>query len=199
METEVRQRKIQLERRTKEVSINAEIDLDGTGKYNLNTGIPFLDHIIGAFSKHSKIDINLMANSEDQIKHHLIEDIGIVLGQSINKALGSRERISRFGYAIIPMDESISRVAIDLIKRQYSIVNLKLEMEKTEDISREDITHFIESLVSNLNCCTHIIVEYGSNDHHKIESAVKALALALKEAVKIHAFNEEKPTTKGVM
>jgi imidazoleglycerol-phosphate dehydratase len=199
VETEVRQRKIQLERRTKEVSINAEIDLDGTGKYNLNTGIPFLDHIIGAFSKHSKIDINLMANSEDQIKHHLIEDIGIVLGQSINKALGSRERISRFGYAIIPMDESISRVAIDLIKRQYSIVNLKLEMEKTEDISREDITHFIESLVSNLNCCTHIIVEYGSNDHHKIESAVKALALALKEAVKIHAFNEEKPTTKGVM
>ncbi len=188
-----------LERRTKEVSIDIKVNLDGNGISDITTNIPFLDHIISSFARHSKIDINLTATSEDHIKHHLVEDVGIVLGQAINKALGEREKISRFGYSMIPMDESISKVAVDLIKRPYSHIDLKLERELIENISKEDIIHFIQSFVSNLNCCTHIIVEYGLNDHHKIEASMKAFAIALKTAMKLDLINEEKPSTKGMM
>jgi imidazoleglycerol-phosphate dehydratase len=196
---EAMERITHLERRTKEVSIDIKINLDGNGTSDITTNIPFLDHIISSFARHSKIDINLTATSEDHIKHHLVEDVGIVLGQSINKALGEREKISRFGYSLIPMDESISKVAVDLIKRPYSHIDLKLERELIENISKEDIIHFIQSFVSNLNCCTHIIVEYGLNDHHKIEATMKAFAIALKTAMKFDPINEEKPSTKGMM
>jgi imidazoleglycerol phosphate dehydratase HisB len=195
------QRTCDIERKTKEVSIVAKIDLDGKGNSKVNTGVDFLDHIIISFSKHSKIDLELNAKSEDGIKHHLIEDTGIILGQAIAKALGKRERINRFGNATVPMDESVTSVAIDLIKRQYSHIDLKLEREKIEDISQEDIIHFFQSFIGNLNCCIHIIVHYGTNDHHKIESAIKATALALKNAIKIDLTNEGEflPTTKGMM
>ncbi len=199
MVKEARERITHLERRTKEVSIDIKINLDGTGASDIKTNIPFLDHIINSFATYSKIDINLTATSEDHIKHHLIEDVGIVLGQAINRALGEREKISRFGYSLIPMDESISKVAVDLIKRPYSHIDLKLERELIENISKEDIIHFIQSFVSNLNCCTHIIVEYGTNDHHKIEATMKAFAIALKTAMKFDPINEEKPSTKGMM
>ncbi len=188
-----------LERRTTEVSIKVEVNLDGSGKSNIKSNISFLDHLINSFARHSKIDINLISNSEDQINHHLIEDIGIVLGQAIDKALGEREKISRFGYSLIPMDESISKVAVDLIKRPYYHLDLKLERETIENISKEDIIHFFQSFVSNLNCCVHIVVEYGINDHHKIEATMKAFAIALKIAMKINPNNEEKPSTKGMM
>ncbi|MER5175582.1 MAG: imidazoleglycerol-phosphate dehydratase HisB [Candidatus Nitrosocosmicus sp.] len=196
---EAKERIAHLERRTKEVSINLNVNLDGTGKSEIKTNVPFLDHITNSFARYSNIDINLIANSEDLLKHHLIEDIGIVLGQAINKALGDREKINRFGYSMIPMDESISKVAVDLIKRPYYHVDLKLERESVENISKEDIIHFIQSFVSNLNCCVHIVVEYGVNDHHKIEATMKALAIALKTAMKIDPNNEEKPSTKGMM
>lgn len=201
MIVEDHQRTCDIERKTKEVSIVAKIDLDGKGNSKVNTGVDFLDHIIISFSKHSKIDLELSAKSEDGIKHHLIEDTGIILGQAIAKALGKRERINRFGNATVPMDESVTSVAIDLIKRQYSHIDLKLEREKIEDISQEDIIHFFQSFIGNLNCCMHIIVHYGTNDHHKIESAIKATALALKNAIKIDRTNEGEflPTTKGMM
>ena len=195
------QRTSEIERKTKEVSIVAKVDLDGKGVSKINTGIDFLDHIIISFSKHSKIDIQLDAKSEDGIKHHLIEDIGIVLGQAVDKALGKRERINRFGNAMIPMDEAASSVSIDLIKRQYSHLDLKLDREKIEDISQEDIIHFFQSFIGNLECCMHVIVHYGTNDHHKVESAIKATAVALRSAIKIDPDNEggELPTTKGMM
>ncbi len=199
MVKEAKERIALLERRTKEVSIKLNVNLDGTGKTEIKTNVPFLDHLINAFARYSNIDINLIAKSEDLIKHHLIEDIGIVLGQSINRALGDREKINRFGYSLVPMDESISKVAVDLIKRQYYHIDLKLEREAIENISKEDIIHFFQSLVSNLNCCVHIVVEYGANDHHKIEATMKAFAIALKLAMKIDSSNEEKPSTKGMM
>jgi imidazoleglycerol-phosphate dehydratase len=188
-----------VERRTKETSINLNINLDGKGKSNLETNLPFLNHLIQSFARYSSIDIHLTAKSEDSIKHHLIEDIGIVLGQAINTALGTREKIERFGYSLIPMDEAISKVAIDLIIRPYHLIDLKLEREYIEDISKEDIIHFIHSFVSNIKCCIHIIVEYGTNDHHKIEATIKAVAIALKNAMKIDLDNEDKPSTKGMM
>ena len=188
-----------LERRTKETTIDLNVNLDGTGKSDIKTSIPFLDHLLNSFATYSNIDIQLIADSKDKIKHHLIEDIGIVLGQAINKALGNRERITRFGHALIPMDESLSKVVIDLIIRPYYYIDLKLEREYIENISKEDILHFIQSFVSNLNCCIHIIVEYGTNDHHKIESIIKAFSIALKIAMRIDPKNKEMPTTKGMM
>ena len=188
-----------LERRTKETTIDLNVNLDGTGKSDIKTSIPFLDHLLNSFATYSNIDIQLIADSKDKIKHHLIEDIGIVLGQAINKALGNRERITRFGHALIPMDESLSKVVIDLIIRSYYYIDLKLEREYIENISKEDILHFIQSFVSNLNCCIHIIVEYGTNDHHKLESIIKALSIALKIAMRIDPKNKEMPTTKGMM
>ena len=193
------QRTCEIERNTKEVSIMAKINLDGTGNSSVTTGIDFLNHIIISFSKHSKIDLELNAKSEDGIKHHLIEDTGIVLGQAIDKALGKREKINRFGSAIVPMDESKSNVAVDLIKRQYNHIDMKLERENIENISQEDIIHFFQSFSSNLNCCMHVNVEYGTNDHHKVESAIKATAVALKNAIKIDQTSEGEPTTKGMM
>ena len=188
-----------LERRTKETTIDLNVNLDGTGKSDIKTSIPFLDHLLNSFATYSNIDIQLIADSKDKIKHHLIEDIGIVLGQAINNALGNRERITRFGHALIPMDESLSKVVIDLIIRSYYYIDLKLEREYIENISKEDILHFIQSFVSNLNCCIHIIVEYGTNDHHKLESIIKAFSIALKIAMKIDPRNKEMPTTKGMM
>ena len=188
-----------LERRTKETTIDLNVNLDGTGKSDIKTSIPFLDHLLNSFATYSNIDIQLIADSKDKIKHHLIEDIGIVLGQAINKALGNRERITRFGHALIPMDESLSKVVIDLIIRSYYYIDLKLEREYIENISKEDILHFIQSIVSNLNCCIHIIVEYGTNDHHKLESIIKAFSIALKIAMRIDPKNKEMPTTKGMM
>jgi len=188
-----------LEKRTKETTIDLNVNLDGTGKTDIKTSIPFLDHLLNSFATYSNIDIQLIADSKDKIKHHLIEDIGIVLGQAINKALGNRERITRFGHALIPMDESLSKVVIDLIIRSYYYIDLKLEREYIENISKEDILHFIQSFVSNLNCCIHIIVEYGTNDHHKLESIIKAFSIALKIAMRIDPKNKEMPTTKGMM
>jgi imidazoleglycerol phosphate dehydratase HisB len=193
------QRTCEIERRTKEVNIVTKINLDGKGNSNVNTGIDFLIHIVVSFSKHSKIDIDLKAKSEDGIKHHLIEDTGIVLGHAIDRALGKRENINRFGNATIPMDESLSSVAVDLIKRQYSHIDMKLEREKIENISQEDIIHFFQSFIGNINCCMHIIVHYGTNDHHKIESAIKATAVALRNAMGIDPNSEGGPTTKGMM
>jgi imidazoleglycerol-phosphate dehydratase len=188
-----------LERRTKETTIGLNVNLDGTGKSDIKTSIAFLDHILNSFATYSNIDIQIIADSKDKIKHHVIEDIGIVLGQAINKALGNREKITRFGHALIPMDESLSKVAIDLIKRSYYHIDLKLEREYIENVSKEDILHFIQSLVSNLNCCIHIVVEYGTNDHHKLESIIKAFSIALKIAMRIDPDNKEMPTTKGMM
>ena len=199
MEREVSERIALLERRTKETTIDLNVNLDGTGKSDIKTSIPFLDHLLYSFATYSNIDIQLIADSKDKIKHHLIEDIGIVLGQAINKALGKRERITRFGHALIPMDESLSKVAIDLIIRPYYHIDLKLEREYIENVSKEDILHFIQSFVSNLNCCIHIIVEHGTNDHHKLESIIKAFSIALKIAIRIDPKNKELPTTKGMM
>lgn len=193
------QRISKVERKTKEVGVNVTINLDGNGISHIKTNIAFLDHIIESFSKHSKIDITLTANSQDNIVHHLIEDIGISLGQAINLALGDRKKITRFGNSSVPMDESISNVAIDLIKRPYYYIDLKLKRESTEGIIKEDMEHFFNSFIGNMNCCIHMVVEYGANDHHKIESTIKSFAIALKQAIKISPNNDDEPTTKGMM
>ena len=193
------ERTAKMERITKETSVTAEVKIEGSGKINVKTSLPFVDHLITAIGKHGMMDINLMAKSNDGIIHHLIEDISIALSQAISKALGDRSQIVRFGYAIVPMDESLAYVSMDLVKRQFCNIELKLTRDSVEGIAREDLEHFVTSLAQNLNACTHIIIEYGENDHHKIECAIKAFAISLRMAANIDKKLEGVPSTKGTM
>lgn len=188
-----------LERVTKETAVTVEVNIDGSGKTAVKTGIPFIDHLITSIGKHSMIDITLTGKSNDDILHHLAEDVAIALSQTIDKALGSREGITRFGSAMVPMDESLANVAIDLVKRQFHKTELKLVRDSIEGLPREDLEHFVRSLMQNLNACTHVIVEYGDNDHHKVEAALKAFAIALRTAVSIDSKRKGVPSTKGAM
>ena len=192
-------RTAQIKRQTKETSIVASVNLDGTGKISANTGISFLDHLITSFGKHSMIDLSVKAKSLDNIEHHLIEDTAITIGSCIDKALGNRAGITRFGYASVPMDESLSEASIDLVKRQYGKLSLDMKRNQIEGMSKEDIEHFFQSLIQNLNSCIHVSVKYGENDHHKVESAIKSLAVAFRLALAKDKKQKGIPSTKGAM
>lgn len=192
-------RKARIERVTKETAVTVQVNIDGTGKTSVRTGLSFIDHLVTAIGKHAMIDITLSGKSNDGIVHHLAEDVAIALAQTIDKALGDRAKIARFGYSLVPMDESLAYVSIDLVKRQYQKVELKLTRDSIEGVPREDLEHFCRSLVQNLNACTHVVVHYGDNDHHKVEAALKAFAVALRMATAIDAKRKGVPSTKGAM
>lgn len=192
-------RTAQTKRQTKETSVVVSVNLDGTGKISANTGISFLDHLITSFGKHSMIDLSVKAKSLDDIEHHLIEDTAITIGSCIDKALGNRASIARFGYASVPMDESLSEASIDLVKRQHGKLSLGMKRNQIEGMSKEDIEHFIQSLIQNLNSCIHVTVKYGENDHHKVESAIKSLAVAFRLASAKDKKQKGIPSTKGAM
>lgn len=192
-------RKARIERVTKETAVTVEVNIDGTGKTAIKTGLSFIDHLITSIGKHAMIDITLSGKSNDGIVHHLAEDVAIALAQTIDKALGDRARVVRFGYAMVPMDEALAYVAIDLVKRQFQHMQLKLTRDSIEGVPREDLEHFARSLLQNLNACTHMIVEYGDNDHHKVEAALKAFAVALRMAANIDSKRKGVPSTKGAM
>jgi len=188
-----------IKRTTKETNVSVKINLDGQGKISVNTGISFLDHLITAFGKHSMIDLQVKSKSLDNIEHHLIEDVAIAIGSAIDKALGNRSGIVRFSYASVPMDESLAEASIDLVKRPYSKISLSLKRTKIEGISKEDIEHFVQSLLQNFNGCIHLTVKYGENDHHKIEAAIKSLAVAFRIASSKDKKQKGIPSTKGAM
>jgi imidazoleglycerol-phosphate dehydratase len=188
-----------LRRTTSETTISINVNLDGDGRAQIASGLKFLDHLITTFCKYSLVDIEAEVNSHDSILHHLIEDIAICIGQGLDKALGDRARIMRFGYAIVPMDDSRSNSAIDLVRRQFSKFELKLERNEVEGMAKEDIEHFFRSLLQNLVACTHILVEYGKDDHHKLESAMKSFAIAFRNASAIDQRRKGLPSTKDMM
>jgi len=192
-------RKTKIKRETKETSVFVSLNIDGTGKTSVNTGISFLDHLITSFGKHSMLDLTVQAKSKDKIEHHLIEDTAIAIGSSLDKALGSRTGITRFSYASVPMDESLADASLDLIKRPYSKITLLIKRNSIEGISKEDIEHFFKSLTQNLNACIHVTVKYGDNDHHKIEAAIKSLAVAFRNASLTDKKQKGIPSTKGAM
>jgi len=192
-------RKARIERVTKETAVTVQINIDGTGKTTIRTGLSFIDHLVTSIGKHAMIDVTLSAKSNDGIVHHLAEDVAIALAQTIDKALGDRAKIARFGYALVPMDEALAYVSIDLVKRPYQKVELKLTRDSIEGVPREDLEHFARSLVQNLNACTHMIVRYGDNDHHKVEAALKAFAVALRMATNKDNRRKGAPSTKGAM
>jgi len=184
-------------RKTKETEVTAKVNLDGDGKAEVATGIAFFDHLLTSFATHSLIDVT--AKVKGDLKHHSIEDLSIGLGEALSKALGSREGITRFGFAAVPMDDSLAFAAIDLVKRPYAVVNLKLRGKKVEDMATEDIVHFFETLATSLSANIHVWTEYGGNDHHKAEAAVKALALSLKQATSMDPRRKGVPSSKGVI
>ena len=186
-------------RETKETTIAVQVNIDGSGKTSINTGIDFFDHLITSLGKHAMLDLTVKAKSNDRILHHLIEDTGIAIGMAIDKALGNRTGITRFSYAAIPMDESLAETSIDLVRRPYGKINLSIKRSQIEGMSKEDIEHFISSLVQNMNSCIHINVKYGENDHHKIEAAIKSLAVALRAAANYDKKQKGIPSTKGSM
>ena len=192
-------RKVKIKRETKETSISGSLNLDGSGKTSVDTGISFLDHLITSFGKHAMLDLAVKAKSKDKIEHHLIEDTAIAIGSSIDMALGSRTGITRFSYASVPMDESLAEASLDLVKRPYSKITLLIKRNSIEGISKEDIEHFFKSLTQNLNVCVHVTVKYGDNDHHKIEAAIKSLAIAFRNASLRDKKRKGVPSTKGAM
>lgn len=196
---ENRSRIATLETKTKETSIRVRVNLDGTGTSKVSTGTKFLDHMIAGFSTHSLIDVEL--NAKGDLKHHIIEDSAIALGKCISKALGERSGIVRFGSAFVPMDESLAFASVDLVKRTYFVSQeMGLRRNAIEDLPKEDLDHFFRSLCDSMGCTMHLKVEYGTNDHHKVEAVFKALALSLRRAAERDPRRElSVPSSKGSM
>jgi len=188
-----------INRKTRETEVSVNVNLDGSGKISVKTGISFLDHLITSLGKHAMLDLKLSAASKDGISHHVIEDTAIALASAMDSALGSRSGITRFGYASVPMDESLAEASLDLVKRAYHKIELGIERNQIEKISKEDLEHFFCSFAQNLNACIHVTVKYGKNDHHKIEAALKAFAVAWRIAASYDKKQKGIPSTKGAM
>ena len=183
-------------RKTKETDISCEINIDGTGKNDVDTGIGFLDHMLTALAFHARFDLSLQAKGDLEIDdHHTAEDCALALGEALDEALGDRKGIQRFAHAYAPLDEALARVVIDLSGRPAPVVDLRLQREMLGQIACENITHVFVSLANAARMALHVDVLRGSNDHHRAEAAFKALALALREAVR--STGGEVPSTKG--
>jgi imidazoleglycerol-phosphate dehydratase len=192
-------RKAKISRKTKETSIAVEVNIDGKGKYKIQTGIGFLDHMLEQLSKHSLMDISVKAKGDTHIDlHHTTEDTGIAIGEAINKAAGNRKGIKRYAHALIPMDETLTRVAIDVSNRPYLIWKVDLKVEKLGEMDTELFKEWFQAFSQSAGITLHIENVYGENSHHKIESCFKGLARSLKVAFEIDKrIKSSIPSTKG--
>ena len=190
-------RNTNVSRKTSETDITIKMDLDGTGKYNISTGVNFFNHMLESFSKHSMIDLDVQASGDIEIDdHHTIEDVGILLGEAFSNAIGDKKGIRRMAHAIVPMDESVATMAIDISGRSYCNMDLKFKNEKIGDMTSDIVIHFFESFASAAKLNIYGTVE-GVNDHHKAEAIFKAFAKAIKDAIKVE--HDQIPSTKGVL
>ena len=192
-------RKAKISRKTKETSIAVEVNIDGKGRYKIETGIGFLDHMLEQLSKHSLMDISVKAKGDTHIDlHHTTEDTGIAIGEAINKAAGNRKGIKRYAHALIPMDETLTRVAIDVSNRPYLIWKVDLKVEKLGEMDTELFKEWFQAFSQSAGITLHIENIYGDNSHHKIESCFKGLARSLKDAFEIDKrIKSSIPSTKG--
>ncbi|MCX8499546.1 MAG: imidazoleglycerol-phosphate dehydratase HisB [Caulobacteraceae bacterium] len=188
-------------RETKETYIRVTIDLDGTGKAQVSTGIGFFDHMLDSFARHGGFDLTVEAKGDLHIDfHHTVEDVGIVLGQAMAKALDGFAGIRRFGHAEIPMDETLSRCAIDLSNRPYLVWKVAFSRPKIGDFDTELFKEFHQAFAMNSGACVHLECAYGENNHHIAESGFKALARALRTAVELDPKTQgQAASTKGVL
>ncbi len=191
-------RKASLSRETRETQISCSVNLDGTGKYDVSTGINFFNHMLELFSKHSLIDMTLKAKGDvDVDDHHTVEDVAIVIGKCIDKALGEKGGINRYGTAHVPMDDSLARCVVDLSGRGHFVFHAEFSRPRVNDLSTEMIEHFFKSISENLKANVHIELLYGKNNHHRSEAIFKAFALALREAVSLNSRIVGVQSTKG--
>lgn len=188
-------------RKTKETKISSNVNLDGAGNSNIQTGIGFLDHMVEQISRHGLIDINLKAKGDLHIDdHHTTEDSGYVLGEAISKALGERKGINRYGNAHIPMDETLTRVVIDLSGRPYLVWKVAFTQKRLGEMDTELFKEWFQAFAQAIGANIHVENLYGTNNHHIIESCYKGLAKSLKDAVRlIPRITDKVPSTKGVL
>ena len=188
-----------INRETNETSIDVQINLDGNGKNNINSGLPFFDHMLEQLSKHSLIDINLKCKGDLQIdSHHTMEDVGWALGKAINKALGEKRGIKRYSFNFLPMDECLTRCCLDISGRPWLIWNVFLPSVSIKNIETEIFREFFQSFTQSAGITLHIENLYGNNTHHIVESCFKSLAISIREAIKIDKQNSNNiPSTKG--
>jgi imidazoleglycerol-phosphate dehydratase len=195
MEKMKRESKIQ--RKTLETKIKLELDLDGSGQYQVETEIQFLNHMLESFARHSLFDLKIQAQGDIEVDdHHITEDVGILLGKALKDALGEKKGISRMAHALVPMDESLAMVAVDLSDRSYTVLDLNLKTQRVGDLRTENVGHFLESLAQSAKINIHARTE-GENDHHQVEALFKALARALNGATRV--VHDQLPSTKGVL
>ncbi len=194
-------RKAKINRKTKETNINVEVNLDGKGSYKIDSKIGFLNHMLEQLSKHSLIDLKLSAKGDTHIDlHHTTEDTGIAIGECIKKALGKSKGIKRYAHALIPMDETLTRVTMDVSNRPYLIWKVKLKVEKLGEMDTELFKEWFQAFSQASGVTLHIENIYGDNSHHIIESCFKGLARSLREAIEVDKRIKNKiPSTKGVL
>ena len=194
-------RQASVERNTKETQIKARVDLDGQGVYHVSTGIGFLDHMLEQLSRHSLIDLDVEAKGDLHIDaHHTTEDSGIAIGEAVAKALGDRRGITRYGDAMIPMDETLVRVAIDLSNRPYLIWRVSLPRDKLGTMDTELFKEWFQAFAQAAGATLHVEVLYGENTHHMVEACYKGLARALRQALTLDPRKGDAvPSTKGVL
>ena len=192
-------RKAKINRKTKETNIVVEANLDGKGSYKIDTKIGFLNHMLEQLSKHSLIDLKILAKGDTHIDlHHTTEDTGIAIGECVKKALGSSKGIKRYAHALIPMDETLTRVSIDVSNRPYLIWKVKLKVEKLGEMDTELFKEWFQAFSQSAGVTLHVENVYGDNSHHIIESCFKALARSLRTALEIDPRNKKSiPSTKG--
>ena len=189
-----------LERNTRETQIRVELDVDGTGQYAIETGIPFFNHMLELFAKHSLFDLNLKAVGDlDVDDHHTVEDVGLALGDALNAALGDRKGIERYGFALLPMDETLARVALDLGGRPYLVMEMATRRKFIRTFDLGLLEEFMRAFSTQARMNLHIAQLYGKDPHHAYESVFKGLARALRTAVRRNPREPGIPSSKGVL
>ena len=187
-------------RKTNETDIRLKIDIDGTGRSEISTGIPFFDHMLAQLARHGHMDLEIDAKGDLEIDgHHTVEDVGLTLGQAMSEALGERRGIARFAHAYVPLDEALSRVVVDFSGRGYLVYGASFETERLGDLQTELIEEFFKALAQEGRLNLHVENIYGRNQHHIAETMFKALARALYLATRVIFDDGEIPSTKGVL
>lgn len=192
-------RKSKVQRKTKETAISMELNLDGRGRYSLKSPIPFLDHMLSLLCKHGLFDMTLRATGDVEVDyHHTVEDIGIVLGKALKQSLGTMEGIERYGHALLPMDEALATLSLDISGRPYLVYKVTLPKKaRIKDFEVDLVEDFLQAFTSQSGITLHVNVPYGRNIHHIIEAVFKGLGRALREAVSIDPRVKGLPSTKG--
>ncbi len=191
-------RTAEINRQTAETKISLTLNLDGTGQSQICTGVGFLDHMLTLFTKHGLFDLTVTCDGDTQVDaHHSTEDIGICLGQAFSKALGDKRGITRYGHIVLPMEETLVTVAVDLSGRNYVVFNAPMSSQKIGEFDSELVEDFWYSFASNAMCNYHVLLHYGRNSHHIAEAIFKASARALRMAVSVDPRQKDVPSTKG--